>query len=410
MTATKILLVDDDASVRTVPALFLRKWGYEVIEASDGQQALEILDREPIGLVISDWVMPKLTGIDLCRRIRANGSGHYTYLILCTSKGERADLIEGMEAGADDFLVKPINKEEMRVRVRAGQRVIELERGLADRNLELSGINAQLQTAYERIQDDLKSAAWMQTNLLPPPSQRILNVASEWRFRPSSYVGGDIFNIFPLDDRRVGFYILDVSGHGVPAAMLSVTLSMVLSPDSARGSPLKRYDPATEADEVVPTAEVVGDLNQRFQSKDDQYFTIIYGLFDSRTGELSLTQAGHPNPVLIPRNRGLKVLGEGGTPVGLLPDIEFDTIHASLCPGDRLVLYSDGVVECANKDGALFGEERLVDYLSATRAAPLPHMLAGLEHEMERWRGNGDFDDDVSLLALEFTQATGEQK
>src|SRR4029079_997999 len=133
MIGKKILLVDDDPAIRSIPALLLRKWGYNVIEASDGQHALDILGREPIGLVISDWVMPFVTGIELCRKIRATESDHYTYLILCTSKGEKADLIEGMEAGADDFLVKPINKEELRVRVRAGERVLELERGLAAR-------------------------------------------------------------------------------------------------------------------------------------------------------------------------------------------------------------------------------------------------------------------------------------
>jgi len=386
---TKILLVDDDPTMRSIPALFLRKWGYEVIEAADGRQALEILDREPIGLVISDWVMPHVTGIDLCRRIRARQSDYYTYLILCTSKGEKADLIEGMEAGADDFLVKPINKEEMRVRIHAGERVLELERGLADRNRELSAINVQLQTAYERIEGDLKAAAWMQANLLPSPSRKTLNVTSEWRFRPSSYVAGDIFNIFPVDDGLVGFYLLDVSGHGVPAAMLSVTLSMVLSPDSAYGSPLKRLNSDTGMYDVVPTADVVRDLNQRFQSKDDRYFTIIYGLFDSRTGDLTLTQAGHPSPVLIQQGRELNVLGEGGAPVGLWPDMQYDTIHASLCPGNRLMLYSDGVIECANTQGELFGEERLLNYLRATRWEPLPQMLAGLESAMEQWRGGG---------------------
>ncbi|HEY2844295.1 MAG TPA: response regulator, partial [Bryobacteraceae bacterium] len=126
MKATKILLVDDDATVRSIPALFLRKWGYDVIEAGDGLQALEILEREPIGLVISDWVMPHVTGIELCRRIRARDTGRYTYLILCTSKGEKSDLLEGLEAGADDFLIKPIGKEEMRARVHAGERVLEL--------------------------------------------------------------------------------------------------------------------------------------------------------------------------------------------------------------------------------------------------------------------------------------------
>ncbi len=403
MNATKILLVDDDPTMRAIPGLFLRKWGYEVIEAGDGGHALEILDREPIGLVISDWIMPNVSGIDLCRRIRANESDHYTYLILCTSKGEKADLIEGMEAGADDFLVKPISKEEMRVRVRAGERVLQLERGLAERNRELKGINTQLQTAYARIECDLKAAAWMQASLLPAPSPKTLNVNSEWLFRPSSYVAGDIFNIFPVDDHRVGFYLLDVSGHGVPAAMLSVTLSRVLNPDSSHETPLKRYNPALGTFDVAPPADVVSDLNRRFQTKDDQYFTMIYGVLDSRTGELQMTQAGHPSPVLIRREQEPAVLGDGGAIVGFFPGMEYNTIHTRMHSGDRLVLYSDGITECADSEGLQFGEERLLNHLSAKSRDTLPRMLAGLEFEMEQWRGKGEFDDDISMLALEFT-------
>jgi sigma-B regulation protein RsbU (phosphoserine phosphatase) len=403
MNATKILLVDDDPTVRAIPGLFLRKWGYDVIEAGDGAHALEILDREPIGLVISDWVMPNVSGIDLCRRIRANDSDHYTYLILCTSKGEKSDLIEGMEAGADDFLVKPFNKEEMRVRVRAGERVLRLERGLADRNRELRGINSQLQTAYARIEGDLKAAAWMQASLLPSPSPKILNVRSEWLFRPSSYVAGDIFNIFAIDEHRVGFYLLDVSGHGVPAAMLSVTLSRVLNPDSSHGTPLKRYNPARGCFDVASPAEVVSDLNQRFQSKDDQYFTIIYGVVDSRTGELELTQAGHPSPVLVQRGHEPVVLGDGGSIVGFFRDAEYETLHARMSAGDRLVLYSDGITECADRQGIQFGERRLLDYLSEKGMEPLQQMSAGIEYALECWRGSEEFDDDISVLTLEFT-------
>jgi len=198
-------------------------------------------------------------------------------------------------------------------------------------------------------------------------------------------------------------YLLDVSGHGVPAAMLSVTLSMVLSPESAQGSPLKRYNATTKSHEVVSPSEVIADLNRRFQSKDDRYFTMIYGLVDTHTGKLTLTQAGHPSPVLIHQGQPLQLLGEGGVPVGLCPDMEYETIHATLSPGDKLVLYSDAVTECANPVGALFGEERLINYLSAARAKCLPKMLEGLEFEMEQWRGRGEFDDDVSLFALEFT-------
>jgi sigma-B regulation protein RsbU (phosphoserine phosphatase) len=406
---SKILLVDDDATARTIPALFLRKWGYEVIEASDGEQALNILEREPIGLVISDWIMPKLSGIELCRKVRERQADRYTYLILCTSKGEKADLIEGMDAGADDFLVKPLSKEEMRVRIRAGQRVLELERGLAEGNRRLRGINGQLQTAYERIEGDLKAAAWMQTALLPPPSPKTLNVAAEWLFRPSSYVAGDIFNLFPVDEHRIGFYLLDVSGHGVPAAMLSVTLSFVLSAESAHGSTGKRGNAGNGSHGGLSPADVVYDLNQRFQSKDDRYFTMIYGLLDSRSGEVTLTQAGHPNPFLLRRGCDPEAIGEGGPPVGLWPDIEYETVGARLCPGDRLILYSDGVIECANPEGAQFGEQRLMELLKNADGKPLSEVLVGLEAAMEEWRGSNQFDDDVSVLALEMTEARQEQ-
>jgi sigma-B regulation protein RsbU (phosphoserine phosphatase) len=387
ITRSKILLVDDSAFARSIVVGFLRKWGYDVLEASDGQEALAILSRQTISLVISDWVMPNVTGIELCRHIRANESDHYTYLILCTSKGEKADLIEGMEAGADDFLVKPISEEELRVRVRAGERVLELERGLSDRNRDLNRANY-------RMQQDLKAASWMQMNLLPAPSQRTLHIQSEWRFRPSSYVAGDIFNLFPVDDHRVGFYLLDVSGHGVPAAMLSFALSMILRPDSTHQSRRKRPN---------SPAEVMANLNRSFQSNDDQYFTINYGFLDSRTEELTFTQAGHPSPVLIQSGKDLVLLGDGGSPVGLFPDAEYETIRADFHPGDRLILYSDGVVECANQHNQLFGEDRLLNYLRANRSKCLAGILKGLEAEMEEWRGQTDFDDDVSLLALEFT-------
>jgi sigma-B regulation protein RsbU (phosphoserine phosphatase) len=402
MNTPRILLVDDAPLARSIPARFLRKWGYEVFEAADGREALEILRRETIGLVISDWVMPHVSGIELCRNIRATDSDHYTYLILCTSKGEKADLIEGMEAGADDFLVKPISQEEMGVRIRAGERVLNLERGLAERNRELKETNLQLQKAYELIKGDLRAASWMQMNLLPAPSQQTLNVHSEWRFRPTRYVAGDIFNIFAVDDHRVGFYLLDVSGHGVPAAMLSVTLSMVLRPDSTNGNLVKRHNLETGRYDVLPPAEVVSNLNHYFQGKDDRYFTIIYGLVDSRTGELTLTQAGHPSPVLMQQGKDLTLLGDGGPPVGFWPNTEYETICATFRPGDRLVLYSDGVVECANREGDLFGEERLLTYLRATGAQSLPQMLEGLELGMEQWRGSAEFNDDVSLFALEF--------
>jgi sigma-B regulation protein RsbU (phosphoserine phosphatase) len=397
----KILLVDDDPVARRIHSMILQMQGHDVLEASDGEVAWKFVEEGQCSFVVSDWIMPNLAGVDLCRKIRSANLERYVYVILCTSKGEKSDLIEGMDAGADDFLVKPISPEELRVKVRAGERVLSLQQGLADKNRELAGINNRLQSAHKLIEDDLKAAAWMQQRLLPPPALEAHGVKCEWRFQPSGYVAGDIFNFFAMDEHQVGFYLLDVSGHGVPAAMLSVTLSMMMSPDATHGSPLKRHDRHTGEFDVMSPGDAIRELNRRFQSKDDRYFTMVYGLLDTRSSTLRVAQAGHPGPLLIKKDGESRILGIGGMPVGLWPELEFDCFEAAIDPGDRLLLYSDGVTECMNAQGEAFGEDRLLTCLGSWATRPLDAMLGGLLMEIRKWRGTAEFGDDVSLLAIE---------
>lgn len=397
----KILLVDDDSVTRRVLCALLRNQGHEVMEAPDGERGWQLVQETDISFVVSDWMMPGLAGVDLCRRIRAAGLNRYIYVILCTSRGEKSDLIEGMDAGADDFLVKPVQADELRVKVRAGERVLRLQQGLAEKNQELARINSQLHSSHKLIEDDLKAAAWMQQTLLPSPALKANGLRCHWRFEPSGYVAGDIFNFFEMDDGQVGFYLLDVSGHGVPAAMLSVTLSMVLTPDMTRGSPLKRLNPQTQQPEVLRPDAVIRDLNVRFQSKDERYFTMIYGLIDPASATLRIAQAGHPGPILIPNHGPLRTLGTGGMPVGLWKEIDFDCFELRISPGDRLLLYSDGVTECLNTGGEAFGENRLLDYLSPRALQPMDELLGGILKELGNWRAHPDSADDISLLAID---------
>jgi sigma-B regulation protein RsbU (phosphoserine phosphatase) len=399
----KILVVDDDAIDRTVISSLLRNLGHQVVEAGDGRSALEILRQQKIPIVLSDWMMPEWSGIDLCRSIRESAFDQYIYVILCTSRGERADLIEGMDAGADDFVVKPASFEELRVRVRAGQRIVELEQRLADRSNQLEQSNRRLQRAFEHIESDVRAAAWMQENLLPSPTVNALGVTCNWRYRPSGYLAGDIFNFFAVDETQVGFYLLDVAGHGVPAAMCSVGLSMLLRPDGTRGGLLKRYDALSDTLKVAEPRDVIADLNERFQTAEDRHFTISYGLVDSQKSLLRLAQAGNPNPVLIHSQGMVRTLTNGGMPVGLWPDIHIDYVEVPFQPGDRLVLYSDGITECTNNHNEEFGDERLVDYLASAAGNSMDLLLNGLEQRLEHWRGSTEFYDDVSLLAVELT-------
>jgi phosphoserine phosphatase RsbU/P len=399
----KVLLVDDDAVARKMHSRLLCLQGHQVVEATDGELAWQLVQETDISFVVSDWMMPNLAGIDLCRRIRAAEFERYIYVILCTSRSLSDDLILGMDAGADDFIVKPISPEEFRVRVRAGERLLLLQEKLSDKNRELAAANNRLQSAHKLIEDDLKAAAWMQQNLLPPPSLQAHGMRCKWHFEPSSYVAGDIFNLFAMDHNRVCVYLLDVSGHGVPAAMLSVTLSMLLTADESHGSPLWGYDRDSGIFDPLSPGEAICELNRRFQFKDDRYFTMIYGLFDTRTSVLSFAQAGHPSPILIRKTGELEVLGEGGMPVGVFPEIKVDCFDVRLCKGDRLLLYSDGLTECMNSDNEEFGEVRLLANLERTKSEPLETMLEELLKAIRNWRGVPEFADDLSLLMLELS-------
>lgn len=392
----RILIVDDDADMRRLLLRTLQRWGYDVVSAADGVEAWEHLQNESISFVITDWIMPKLDGLGLCRRIREARLARYIYIILLTAKNSKDELIKGMEAGADDFLIKPFNAGEFKVRIRAGERIVTLESNLEEQN-------KKLQDAYSRIREDLDAAVKMQRGLLPSSALTVSGFRFEWIFVPCHFVAGDIFNFFQLNEHRVGFYILDVAGHGIPAAMLSVTLSKVLSPISSQGSPLMRFFSDPPHYDVATPAEAVHALNQMFQSDDDamHYFTMVYGIVDARSARTILTQAGHPSPVYQPKGGRAELLGTGGFPVGMLPDAKYDEQHLTLHPGDRLFLYSDGITECTGKNGELFSRDRLITLLEEWRDRPLQDVTAGIQQTLERWRGSDEFEDDVTLLALE---------
>ncbi|MDG4554685.1 MAG: SpoIIE family protein phosphatase [Candidatus Competibacter sp.] len=396
----RILVVDDDPSVLRIIAAMLRRWDYEVTLAHDGAEAWAILQREEIRLVISDWMMPGLTGPELCCRVRATEFSSYVYFILLTGREDKPSLIQGMDAGADDFMVKPVYQEELRVRVRAGERILRLEAELGERNRHLNEINRTLSEAYATIRHDLESAAAMQKALLPPPL-RMPGIAVEWLFQPSSFVAGDMFDYFKLGEEQLSFYQLDVAGHGVPAALLSFTLSRVLS-GGAEEKRLRRQGLDRDA-EAIPR-RVVAELNQRFQSGIDPvlYFTMIYGNLDLRSGRVTLTQAGHPRPICLRHaGRRTEMVGGGGFPVGMLPEVEYETLQVDLAHGDRLFLYSDGITECASETDEMFSEQRLRDLLEQTAELPAAAVTECVGQALREWKGDDNHQDDVTLLILE---------
>ncbi len=273
----RILVADDDRLVRTLLNRVLKDWGHTVQLAEDGQEAWEYIQEHRVDCVISDWLMPRMNGVELCQKIRDLDSRAYVYTILLTSKNESADLVTAFEAGADDFVSKPVDFDVLRARIRAGERIVHLEQDLASRNNKLREANRKLEEARKEIQRDLEAGAALQRSLLPPPSMVIGNYRIEWMYEPHSVVSGDIFNVTQMDDDHLIFYLLDVSGHGVPSALLTVTVSKMLASTSSEVNPVIN----SKTQEIQTTGAVLRELNKRFQLDEEtsQYFTIVYGVY-----------------------------------------------------------------------------------------------------------------------------------
>ncbi len=413
----EILVVDDDPTIRLLLGTILRKLDYQVVEASDGVEAQAILRQRPIPLVLCDWNMSEMTGVQLCRWIRSITTNPYIYFVLLTGRNDKQSLIEGMDAGADDFLVKPIDPNELRVRLRAGERVLQLQQQLAERNRALEQINQDLQVEYEHLCreleaaakiysnlcQDIEAAAKLQQSLLPPPA-KIGCYRGDWLFLPAAKLGGDMFGYYAIDDQHLAFFQIDVSGHGIPAALFSFSVSQTLTPAKDAYGFLKRPVPKPPFYKLTPPSSVARELNGHFSSRDDSdiYFTLVYGLLSQKSGRASLVQAGHPHPLLWDRATGrIQRIGAGGYAVGMLPGLDYDTVSFDIRPGDRLFVYSDGIVECANPNGELYSLERLESFLTEHADGHTGGLMTAMTNELHDWRQTDQFDDDISLLILE---------
>lgn len=272
---------------------------------------------------------------------------------------------------------------------------------------KLKALNKELTWRQERIEEDIAAAADIQRSLLPQKIDIIDRLAVAWKFKPCDKIGGDIFNMAQLDDNHWGIYMLDVSGHGVPAAMVAVSVFQNLHPQTGRI--LMKSGDSQQVRAFRSPAQVLEKLDLEYTfDRFNHFFTIIYVILNAATGDFTCSSAGHPPPIVIRQNGSLDIMASGNPPIGTrdlrLGDeqIIFPEEKRQLYSGDKLLLYTDGVFEYLNHRGEFYGNEQFHQQLTDLNDRPVSE-LVDMQFQALMEFGNGAAPkDDISLLGIEF--------
>ena len=201
----RVLVVDDSRLQRRILSQSLKSWGFEVVEAESGDEAIDVCRALHPDLVLSDWMMPGMDGLEFCRAFRALPGEDYGYFILLTAKSEKVEIARGLDAGADDFLTKPVNPSELRARISAGERIIAMQRELSDKNRVIRDTLDRLQAAYDSIDRDLMQARKIQESLVPERVRKFGASRVSLLLKPCGHIGGDLVGMFSPGANQVGF-------------------------------------------------------------------------------------------------------------------------------------------------------------------------------------------------------------
>lgn len=375
----QILIIDDDLSIQILLKRILQKQGYQIVTACNGEEGItQALACRP-ALIICDWIMPGLSGLEVCHHIKTDPDLSTTFFILLTSLDSVADRVKGLDAGADDFITKPIEQNELKARVRAGLRLHQLSRDLRTQKLLL--------------EEELAEAAEYVRSLLPEPLNESISIDS--RFIPSRQLGGDCFDYYWLDEDSLAVYLLDTAGHGLKAALPSVSVLNLLRSRALKN--LNYYQPS----------DVLKGLNETFQMnyQNDKYFTIWYGVYNRVKRQLIYASAGHPPAILIsgisPISTEIKILRTPGMPVGMFPEAQYSDEYCDVEKLSSLYIFSDGAYEITKLDGKLWSLDAFIQILASVHHN-VDYQLDHVLNCLTALNSKDTFEDDLSILQIKF--------
>ncbi|MGZ7943051.1 two-component system response regulator RssB [Pseudomonas aeruginosa] len=382
-----LLIIDDDEVVRESLAAYLEDSNFKVLQALNGLQGLQIFESEQPDLVICDLRMPQIDGLELIRRIRQTASE--TPIIVLSGAGVMSDAVEALRLGAADYLIKPL--EDLAVLEHSVRRALDRaylrveNRRYRDK---LEAANRELQASLNLLQEDQNAGRQVQMNMLPVTPWSIEGLEFSHRIIPSLYLSGDFVDYFRVDERRVAFYLADVSGHGASSAFVTVLLKFMttrLLYESRRNGTLPEFKPS----------EVLAHINRGLiNTKLGKHVTMLGGVIDLEKNSLTYSIGGHlPLPVLFVEGQASYLEGRG-LPVGLFDDATYDDRVMELPPSFSLSLFSDGILDVL--PGATLKEKE----------ASLPEQVAAAGGTLDGLRqvfglaNLAEMPDDIALLVL----------
>jgi phosphoserine phosphatase RsbU/P len=382
----KVLIVDDTPeNIQVIMETF--KDQYAIVAAINGEKALKMAVAEPKpDLILLDIMMPGMDGYEVCRRLKADEQARDIPIIFVTAKTEVEDETLGFELGAVDYITKPFSIPVVKARVKAH---LDLKRL---RDLEAIQ-RAKLEVALGRLNKELAEAADYVRFLLPQPITEG-PLKADWRFAPSTTLGGDALGYHWIDEDSFAIYLVDVCGHGVGAALHSVSVLNVLRSQNLQNTDFRRPD------------QVLVGLNTVFpmENHKEMYFTIWYGVYNRASHVLTYASGGHPPALLMEHTRGEAVRAqELRTPnmiIGGMAGLDFDCDQISVKGPARLYVFSDGVYEITNENGAWWEFDDLTAYLEENSGAWGKSIIDDLWVHVRQIAGTETLEDDFSVLEI----------
>jgi phosphoserine phosphatase RsbU/P len=373
-----ILLVDDTPANIHIAQAILRD-EFKVRVATNGAKALELVKAEPVpALILLDIEMPGMDGYEVCNHLKADPQTRDIPVIFLTAKTESEDETKGFEVGAVDYVHKPFSPTVVKARVRT--------------HLTLRATSQQLALQLLAINNELEMAREIQLAILPRETPKIRGLDIAARYLPMSSVAGDFYDFIIVDEQHVGILIADVSGHGLPAALIASMLQVALTAQQAHASEPGR---------------VLAGLNRALCGKFRNHFvTAAYVFVDMEKNSISYAGAGHP-PLLL-RSASTKSTAEvmhNGLFLGHFPEETYSALQLFVGAGDKAVLYTDGILEARNPLDEMFGADRFKQFLESDHYPGAERLADSVLDELSRWsghpRGEGQ-QDDITLLSIEF--------